>query len=449
MTNEKNSSMLPILKLFDKFKQKYNKINFDIVHEELVQNDVNYHMNIKIYDKLNLFMLFSDDVSSSLHHTDNLINELIRDTKLCIIDKTTLTPILTWYNKDIIDDDAINIIENNDWNFINFHKCLVYEKRCCLANINNIWCLIVSNEIFILNINNIHDNNSNISQIFLNIVENKINWNNLNKNLCYHFIITHPSFRHIGLYINDESNITHLFTTVKNTLEIYDHKFYHINKISNIQFSCLDEVLTSLEQINIQDVSNKFLSTIGYTVCLYNENSKNYTFLKLRTELFKKIALNTPNHVNQHWNYLEMYQTDKLNNVLPYIHKYHFDIVKRINIAIKTLSKEILNIYHSTRKKQHKELYEILTPIYKKILYELHHIYVEQKYEEYIVKKSDELKEKKSITVNVVYSYIKNLQPSCLRQLIFDRKSIKSKHEELNNTIDNDIDLLILTELLS
>ena len=123
-------------------------------------------------------------------------------------------------------------------------------------------------------------------------------------------------------------------------------------------------------------------------------------------------------------------------------------------MSIKTLSKEILNIYHLTRKKQNSNLYDCLAQSYKKVLYDLHRIYVNQKYEGFIIKSEEMLTEKKSISVDIVYNYLKSMTCEDLLQIFIDRSQLIEKLNEINYEyeeilyVDN-IDIITQIELMS
>ena len=88
--------------------------------------------------------------------------------------------------------------------------------------------------------------------------------------------------------------------------------------------------------------------------------------IKLQTEMYQKISKIKPNNSNIYQCYLELYQKDKLQFYLPFVTKYYYDIIKRINNSMRTLSKEILNIYHVTRKKKIQKFMNYLEIIIKK-----------------------------------------------------------------------------------
>jgi hypothetical protein len=150
--------------------------------------------------------------------------------------------------------------------------------------------------------------------------------------------------------------------------------------------------------------------------------SSAYVVGKIQSDTYKKISkLKQSLTGNIYQNYLELYQNGKLVDYLPYFSKYTNEIVHRINMSMKTLSREILNIYHATRKKKNKDLYDILTEQYKKILYSIHGLYINIRKTDFINGHEIDERESKSITVHDVYYYLKSLPPDQLRQLYHDR----------------------------
>jgi hypothetical protein len=165
------------------------------------------------------------------------------------------------------------------------------------------------------------------------------------------------------------------------------------------------------------------------------------------TNIYKFILCNLPKNKNQYWNYLELYQCNKLYDILPYVHKYPYGTIHRIHNSIQLLSGEILNIYHLTRNKKNELLYNSLTKSYKSIIYDLHSTYINNKLRNKMM----------SIRFDNVYYYLKHTKPEILRQIFFDRKILiekllKTKFDikRIISTNDTDnIDLIIQTELMS
>ena len=142
--------------------------------------------------------------------------------------------------------------------------------------------------------------------------------------------------------------------------------------------------------------------------------------------------------------YLELYQKNFMNDILPYISKYPNEIINRLNMSMKTLSREILNIYHITRKKKHQELYKLLPELYKKILYGLHGLFINTRNKDLVNRFSQEYDETKSITVHDVYYYIKELTTYQLIELFKDRMELL-KNPNFNNIMNHDC-IYILTQ---
>ena len=388
-----------------------------------------------------------------LYHDSNFDNDIIQKNNTVIFDIQTLNPIVTFYNSPMVDNDAIDTISKSDWNNIIINKITLDCIHVCLFwHINN-WFLSYDNKI--QNINNSNDQT-------INIFKNLINYNfddNCEKisifddKLSYHFLLRHNNFRKLGI-LDNSSSVTLLYVCDK-LLKLTDCPI-----IENIQpekkyyFSCLDELQTSLEIINDTDVAHKILSCCGYYVRILSNDKTSYINCILRTNIYKYIISVLPRRTNMYINYLELYQKNILGDILPYLHKYSSSVTKRINISIKTLSKEILNIYHLTRQKQNTILYECLSQNYKKVLYDLHKIYVNQKYGDYIVISAEILKEKKSVSVDIVYNYMKLLTADELLQLFNDRKTLicdlnSKKYDYDKILIVNNIDIIAQMELMN
>lgn len=168
-----------------------------------------------------------------------------------------------------------------------------------------------------------------------------------------------------------------------------------------------------------------------------------------------------PNNSNLHQVYLELYQKNNLSNFLPYFTIYCDDIINRINASMKTMSKELLNIYHNTRKKSNPELHASLGENYKKALYELHGKYIES------IKNNQtphnlnnsgnsnnsgnfsNLKNPgTSISLHSVYQYMKELQPPRLRQLFYERMILINKNIALEYFSKNCIYTMTQSKLM-
>lgn len=451
---------------FLKIKKIRHQINFDILCDELMKhktdsNYTDYHIYLKKYENLNLFALYTDNMSTSLLHNDELINDIIKNYKFIIFDIKTLLPIVTFYNKPYVDNDTEIILSNEKWTNVQVTKYYLESRHICVFYHKEKWIMCTCPDVIVelthtdeevdpLNTDNFHNyKNIKDKQLLLNL-------DKLNINYSYHFLLKNKIFRKVG-YCNDNyvNSISLLWTCDKNAniIELPDDMIIQKEKLCH--FSCLDEMMTSLEFINNETIVSKTLNTGGFYIRIFSSNKQKYKICILRTEIYKYILSSIPRYNNQYVNYLNLYQNNNLSSILPYLHKYPSDVIRRINMSIKTLSKELLNIYHLTRKKQNSDLYECLSQPYKKILYDLHKIYVNQKYEGFIVKKPEEiLIEKKSISVEIVYNYLKEMSTEDLLQIFSERNTLIKKltdvgYEYENILYVNNIDIITQTELMT
>lgn len=212
----------------------------------------------------------------------------------------------------------------------------------------------------------------------------------------------------------------------------------------------MDELLTKLDLISISSKVNKKIQMFGYTIKLFNNqrNASTFTMYRIHMENYLHIMGSIPDFENIYQLYLELYQQNKLTDILPYLSKYTNEIVYRINMSMKTISKEILNIYHVTRKQQQQELYELLSDSYKKILYNLHGIYIDNRKSDFKNGKEIEGNDAKSITVHDVYYYIKYIPFQQLKQLYFNRQDMLNNDMFIQHMCKDCIFALTQTKLM-
>lgn len=453
--NNNITKILPLLTLFNTIYIKRTKITLAILIKEL--SYTNYNIIINEYStEPELFLLYTN-------------NPVFNNAQLCIFEKKTLKPLLIFYNTPVSTDFTYNnscYSENQKSTNIIVNEIYFYEKHICLFNYNNKWYITYQYNISLCSSDKL---SNNIVKIFLELIDNKIDLHTCDPNLCYHFTVHHSYFKPYGLYDSSiKSNIFFLYATKKYDLTLEQCLVMCNHKQKQLIFSDFNEIKSSLAIINNDTIENKQLIIIGFSI--YNldiSTQENIHEIKnIYTNIYIKINNTMPAHKNQHWCYLELYNENKLNNILPYIHKYYYDIIKRINITLKILSKEILNIYHLTRKKQNSDLYFHLSHNFKKILYELHRIYVSKKYlfmdEEVIDNIYDDdyflldlnYNKKQSISIVIVHNYLKSLPVKQLIQLFFDRKLLLAtlsdiNYQHCNKIFNNSIDMIIIIELLS
>lgn len=274
----------------------------------------------------------------------------------------------------------------------------------------------------------------------------------------YHFLLRDNMFRNIGISNENNTLLTFLYSE-KNTPQhiiSYDNPFLTIQSEKTYNMHSFEEIESSLNVLNSINHSSKKMSCVGYYVQFLSDDKKNISNFSIYTELYKK--LDKTINSNKYLVFLELYQKNKLNEIIPYVHKYPGDVIKRINASMRILSKEILNIYHTTRKKQHPEIYIKLTQCYRKIIYDLHHIYSNNKvlFEQQDQNDSDveyfpDIK-KTSITIDMVYLYLKNLDTAELVQLFVDRNKMielfKCDHYNSDLFCYENVDIIVQSYLM-
>lgn len=452
-----------------------NLVDIDIDVESIQQNEeINNMFNCKYYDDYQLIIIYKNDTCLKLKNSDVMQNDSgINMGSNFIILNNQGEQIVSFFNKKKYDQDAINelkLLVEDDWKSIEINKLQLHVKHVCLFNYKDIWYVAYSNVIerFIYGQHCLNDEPTNfvkskVVSILSDYLSSKfVDLNACDKNLSYHLLIRDNEFKknNLGSIMKSiETNVNLLWICDKSCKLINlsnSSENEIVNKIQQekkIHFSCLDEMLMSTELMNNEDIITKNIQYGGYLIKMFDKVNNVYKLYCIRTDIYKYITSILPKYDNQYKSFLELYQNDKLTEVLPYLHKYPADVIRRINMSVKILSKEILNIYHLTRKKQNKELYESLPLSYRKTLYDLHKIYVNQKYGEFISKSHDLLKEKKSVSVDIVYSYLKSIKNNELIKLFDDRRKLIEELHRIGFKYDeiisiNNIDIITQTELM-
>jgi hypothetical protein len=231
-------------------------------------------------------------------------------------------------------------------------------------------------------------------------------------------------FKKLSLIHNKYNKILYF----KNNINYEEMIDYKLNKI---YFSCLDELIFDLEKISLENEKKKKISINGYILELNNEE------YIINTNIYQKIYDMMPYYSNINKCYIELYKNDNLCFIINYMSQYTSESINRINNSIRTLSKEILNIYHFTRNKQNSELYNILSNNYKTILYDIHKIFIYFRKNE--IKENKEDKEDidlnlSNINVDIIYKYLKKINTDLLINIYIDRTELikNIKNIEIN-----------------
>lgn len=412
----------------------------------------NYNTNNVLPDKHELFCKKLSSIDIFKHVTSVIVSK-------------SNNKIVTYFTKNSsINSDAKNCLNSTKtWDNLVISECFdapiikIYNDPS-----TNEW--YISSE-YNIDANTIYGKNKSIRDIFNEI--NKNIFDELDNRFVYQFILLHNKYKNIVQYNNLGNdykelvlqNVTlnglyveTLFDNQPNEFDIEKYIEDHIDEViikKNLMkptiynFSCYNEFINTLDKINYDNVIYKRISTEGFNIY---DSINNYTY-RIQTDIFIQLSKIKSTFKNNYQLYLCLYQKDKLNDILPYMSKYSNEIIHRINTSMKTLAREFLNIYHVTRQKNNKNLYDCLTDQYRKVLYGIHGIYIKKRKQDFTQSNrfftndihtktiklfgsnnkqtddnfDDKIMETKSITVHDIYYYIKNLPYDQLKQIYLDR----------------------------
>ena len=338
------------------------------------------HIHIINYDELKL--IYTSNLNINLHHTNSVIDYIIHNIDFIITDNNY--NLITYVQKNLsIDDNIRNEITDNwkkcsvNYNYIGLYTIFF------IHNDKKYYCLKYKINIF---------ENSPFKFITDDVYDNYTK--PLHKIICYNklkFILSYDM-----------------------SYNIIDKFVYNLDK--SINFNSFEELEDCLyKEINQAD-RNKKLHNGGYII---NYNDKKYLLVN---KIYDKIISILPKYNNINKIYLDLYKNDNLNKIINYLSPYSYDVIKRINFSMKTLSKEYLNIYHLTRKKSNPLLYDKMNNDNKKILYELHTIFINTRKNEYMT--TEYFVDKKSLNVDIVYKYLKKLNTDQIIQIFLERDDL-------------------------
>lgn len=392
----------------------------------------NYYLEIeKLHEIDNLSVVKSQPILFNMLDLDNDLNKIIHQFDMCIIDNDTLLPLI-YIDKDVEYNNDVNhfchylskpldnmeFLDNKD--IIQIYKNYIGEYVTLFYHKDN-WYVTNKRNVYSIN------GKETFPTLFKNMITDKMtNWNTeLDKDYSYHFTFIHyrldscisshtwnKEFKDL-IYLKKEKKLTLL--TLENSL--HTNNFTQKQKI---YISCKDELLTQLEIINSDMISMGKLQYRGL-VLHYNDNYNRFN-INFDIELYHRINSKLTNFDNINQAYLSMYKNDECNSLLPYITNNSIDIIRRVNTSIKTVSKEILDIYFLTRNQNNVELYGKLSTIYKNTLYNMHNIYISKRF--------NETDGKTAVTIDNIYAYLKKSITS--KDLISIYRDRKDLIDELN-----------------
>lgn len=429
------STLHPLNKLItDLSEKKGDTITFDELKIELLkkhpktensEEEPYYYINFK--ETNDLCIIFYDNLpneASPLHTKDAF--ELEYWTRSCILDKVTMKLITSQFNRISYNSDACDIINKTDWSQVVVNSC--HEGTMLVVfNHKDTWYVSTRRCIDAGNSNWIR--NKSYKEMFDETIEGKFTLDDLNANNVYYFILLHYKNRNIidNTHFGERyKNVIHVTTVEKYTMNEVNHTINNnVTTSSIMNFSNLEEVNTNLKNISNNDEKNKNVTTEGYILKIYEGEigKSRFQSVKLQTDIYQQLMKMKPNNSNLHQIYLELYQTDMLYNFIPYFTKYTNDVIKRINESMRTMSKELLDIYHTTRQKKNQEVYDKLKDQYKKVIYELHGKYIKNREKDFVdgIEKEYDDKRSRPIRVHDVYHFLKKMPAQQLRKLYYER----------------------------
>jgi hypothetical protein len=389
----------------------------DVSLLSLINNITESKLNTTYLD----FKSSIEKLGYSVREDDDLVI-INKNEESCMFDKIKMRPICLKLSNTIYNANALKELQEMNWK----EAIVQVAYEGISVNVfkhNNTWRITTWKS---------NDNNSELinkkvtcKELFDEIISDKFNLDDLNPNYCYNFVLIHHKNKNIINYANFGSEfreLVHISTVEKYTLiDAYNCNIIGVLRNQPMYFSCFDELETNLEKNSCENTINKRLTLEGYQIRVNISNGVYKTY-KLQTEIYQKLLKIKLQNDNTYQTFLELYQTDKLHDILPFFTKYSNEVTYRINMSMRTLSREILNIYHATRNKQHTEIYELLTEQYKKILYDIHGIYINNRKKDFINGRELEENESKSITVHDIYYHIKSLPFVQLKKIYMDRQ---------------------------
>lgn len=392
----------------------------------------------------NFIIIYTNNISENLHHVNKYLNRVLHQFKIAVFDSKSFLPIF-YLEKSI--NDAETICKNNEntyfksyvYNKLNMFPDGVFDKNkirihknyigsyIVIFNHNGTWYFTYSNNIYELRPSN--------HPILFQHIHRHIN--RLDSNLCYHLILVDNRLRKIIPPYCNTNHIVFIKSTEKYTLiENYKNTYNFFVDNKQIYFSCMDELYFQLEVIDQKNIRSRKIINRGFLMKIKDGNYDDIC-LSFDTKTYKNIISMIPRGLHLHEIHLYFYQTDKLNDFLQHVDDAYNDMIKRINIAMTTMSREILDIYHMTRQKKNSQLYCLLPHSYRQILYQLHSDYIAHKNNKEI--NSSNFENKVSVSVDDVYIKLKCIDISLLSELFRDREIVIKNIAEFEGSHTHDV----------
>ena len=234
-------------------------------------------------------------------------------------------------------------------------------------------------------INMIYPMTNKTNRIIMNIIDHMHRYDHtyemLNRDNIYHIILNDYTLTNTTIN-NIDADIIHnynndIFTMmITHDNNIIDTDILRIPAIRSHNITNYDDLMNQLTNISDMNRSAKRITYEGYYV--YNKTT--HQIYRFNTRIYD-IIMNNLNDYPQYplqLLYIALFH-DKRTKILTYTNESANDIINRIDKSMTTMARELLNIYHVTRNKKNDKIYNIIPVSYKKILYEIHGQYINNK----------------------------------------------------------------------
>ena len=382
----------------------------DMIFEDL-KTCVTQIEHISVKENDDLAIMFYNQNYSGKSDENTITNPLALFEDLCrsvIIDKKTMRMMVTQYNKIIYNDQSLKLLQNKNWNNVTIHPC-IEGTLLIVFNHNDKWyvstrrCLDANESIWVKNTSYQTLFDETCKQLGFDITK-------LDPKYCYHFVLVHHKSKNIVSFPGKEyRDLYHIMTTEKYTLNEMDCKLNGPKIVKQEFFPSIDQFIKHLKTLSDRDLRNKKITCEGYIVKYYlgQPNKSPFVLMKIQTDIYRKLLDIRPNNSNIYQIYLQLYQQDKLKDFVSFYTSYPDEVINRIKNSVNTLAHEVLDLYFATRGNKNTSLYELLPGSYRKILYDVHGMYLSNT--------------AKPIKATDIFHYFKQIDFPLFRKVFSDR----------------------------
>ena len=270
----------------------------------------------------------------------------------------------------IIEDSIDFVQELYDGTMIN----LIYH--------NNEWILFTRSDIGL--------NNKWNAKSFKTMLEEcgSINYDALNKEYTYSFVMQHVDNRNISI-INENKLI---LVEVRHNLNIVDMSLIKDNLnpfINSLGFIIAESLSPEKIEAYLNILNNNTINSFNWKGLTYKKDNNRYNIINPMFENVKELSTNTNNPL---FNFVHLWKTDKLKEYLYYFNEYT-NLFEKYKIILNICIKELYDNYVKIKIKKSKYLKDVPFQL-KPLIHELHKIY---------------LKDNNKMTYNKTQLYFKNL----------------------------------------